>query len=188
MNKLIITLSIVILVIAGAVGWTYLNKPISVPISQTENPIVRIVTPTPPKEQIPVATNTISEKTPLKYVNPSVTIDAFETAIPAKKYTDLAEFMTPTVTVIKYATSCCGPLTKANAISEMSYLSNAIGPWNFSETNPIALKLAVSDPDHFKEAFIGTSANLYAVGFVLNDDYLISKVIITNNYQLITGQ
>jgi hypothetical protein len=96
--------------------------------------------------------------------------------------------MTPTVSVIKYATSCCGPLTKTRAIEEMAYLSGAIGPWDFTMTNPVLAKLEAADPDNFKDAYVGTSANYYAVGFTLGDNFLIEKVFITNDYRMITEQ
>jgi len=172
----------------GALGWSYLSKPISIPITQIQQPIQ--IVPTPTSIQIVDTTKTYTPtiEPTLDYVNPSVAIDAFETAIPTKKYADLAEFMTPTVTVIKYATSCCGAISREKAIAEMAYLSGATGTWNFADTNPIAKKLEAADSETFKEMYIGTAGNYYTVALHLNDDFYIDKVFLTNDYRLITGQ
>jgi len=187
MNKFILPLFFIFLGIAGAAGWYFINKPTEVPFAKKDYPMQIAATATPVTENIPTVVQAIPTEKPLQYVNPSVTIDAFETAIPLKQYSDLAPFMTDTVTVIKYATSCCGPLPKATAISEMAYLSGGTDPWNFADSNPIAAKLATADPDNFKEAYVGTAGNRYAVGLTLDDNFLINKVIITNDYQLIIG-
>jgi len=186
MNKLSVFLLAIIFMLLGALGWSYLSKPISIPITQIQQP--KQIVPT--SIQIDDTTKTIipSTEPTLDYVNPSVAIDAFETAIPAKKYADLSEFMAPTVTVIKYATSCCGPLSREKAIAEMAYLSGATGTWNFADTNPIAKKLETADSETFKEMYIGTAGNYYTVALHLNDDFYIDKVFLTNDYRLITGQ
>jgi hypothetical protein len=187
MNKFIFPLTIIMLVIVGVVGWSFLNKPTSIPITNTDISIQKI-TPTATIYITPEVTETLAETSKLTFANPSVAIDSFSTSIPAKKYSDMAEYMTPNVTIIKYGTSCCGLLTKAKAINEMSYLNGAFGPWNFADNNPLSPKFTKADPDNFQHAFIGTSANNYAVGLELNDNYLITKVILVGDYRLITGQ
>jgi hypothetical protein len=187
MNKLILPLIVIILVVSGVIGWSFINRPTIVPITKIEIPAEKKVTPTSIVINTPTITETISQSTPLKYANPSVTIDAIETAVPSKKWTDLLPFMTTNVTLIKYGTSCCGTVSKNQAISELSYLNDATSPWNFSETNPIALSLESKDPEHFKETWIGTSKDYYAVGFKWNDDFLIEKVSMVNDYRLITS-
>jgi hypothetical protein len=190
MKKLILPFIVIVLVIAGVFGWSYINRPTSIPIAKihTVTPTQMPVTPTPTALTTPAVTETLAQTSTLTFVNPSVAIDSFTTAIPIKKYGDMAEYMTPNVTVIKYGTSCCGLLTKAKAISEMSYLSGAIGPWNFEMTNPVYLKLQNLDPGNFLHAYVGTSSNWYAVGLELNDNYLITKVVLVGDYRLITGQ
>jgi hypothetical protein len=189
MKKIMQIIAVPVLLVIGAVGWSLINKQTSIKIDPTApTPLVEKQA-MPTKTVVKISPTIAPEVTtaPLVYANPSVTIDAFETAIPAKKYSDLSEFMTSNVTLIKYATSCCGLITKAQAIKEMAYLSGAVGPWNFEDNNPIAARLAASDPDNFRETFVGTSANNYTVGLVLNDSFLISKVILVGDYHLITG-
>jgi hypothetical protein len=195
MKKILPILAVPVLLIIGAAGWSFLTKPTSIPIKQS-TPLVqketisttKTISYTPAPSIEIITTNNITNAQPLVYANPSVTIDAFETAIPEKKYADLSQFMTPTVTLIKYATSCCGVISKSQAIQELSYLSGAIGPWNFEDNNPIATKLQTNDPDNFTEVFVGTSSNNFTIGLKLNDDYLINKIILVSDYHLITGQ
>jgi len=188
MNKFTLLLTVIVLVIAGVIGWSYINKPTTIPLTKINIPAQTGITPTTVITLMPTITGPIAETSTLTYVNPSPAIDSFETAIPTKKYSDMAEYMTPTVTITKYATSCCGLLSKAQAISELSYLSGAVGPWDFSMTNPILKKLESADPETFKDIYVGTSSNNYAVGIELNDNYLITKIILIGDYHLITGQ
>jgi hypothetical protein len=188
MNKFILPLLIIVLVIVGVIGWSFLNKPTSVQIAKNYNTTQYTPTLTNTPQEIPLVSKAIANTTPLKYANPSVVIDAFETAIPAKKYNDLLPFMMENVNLIKYATSCCGIMTKDKAVNELSYLNSATQPWNFSDKNPIALKLEANDPEHFKEMWIGTSADFHAVGIKWNDDFLIEKISLVNDYRLITGE
>ncbi len=120
-----------------------------------------------------------------EYVNPSVTIAAIEEAVPAKKYADLAPYMAENVNTIIYASSCCGMYTKEKAIQQMSYLDKAVGPWDFSDTNPNAPKMRAASA-YFKDYAIGTSSNKYGVGFHLNDKYLIDGVTFVVDYTLLT--
>jgi hypothetical protein len=185
MKKIIPFAVIFVVLVMGIVGWSFINKPTQISIQNvTQPPQGKIVKPiTPTIEVNPSITGTA----PLVYVNPSVVIDAIETAVPEKKWSDLSAFMTPNVTLIKYASSCCGVITKSQAIAELSYLNSATAPWNFKETNPIAKKLEANDPEHFKEMWIGTSKDYYAVGFKWNDNFLIEKISIVNDYRTITG-
>lgn len=184
MKKFLLPVLLITLGVAGVIGWPYLNKPTSVPIGKTQTPISK---PTGITNNIPTPTEGVTNEAPLQYVNPSVVIDAIKTAIPGKIYTELLPVMLPNVTLIKYATSCCGLITKTNAISELSYLNNASGPWNFADANPIATKIEAGDPEHFSGMMIGTSADYHAVGFLWNDDFLIEKISIVNDYRLIIG-
>jgi len=181
MTKFIKVLLVLVLIVVGIVGWSYLNKPTEIVIQQpTETAQLQ---PT----EAPLSVPTESETSPIVYANPSVVIDAIETTVQNKQWADLLPFMVNKVTLIKYATSCCGLISKNQAISELTYLNDATGPWNFSDTNPIALSLESNDPEHFKEMWIGTATSYEAVGFKWNDDFLIEKISIVNDYRTITG-
>jgi hypothetical protein len=190
MKKLMQILAIPVLLIIGAAGWSFINKPTTVVVYRSSPQPQKQTPPTiiPTQKTAPTAeiTQIVNDTTPLVYANPSVTIDAFQTAIPEKKYSDLLAFMTPNVTLIKSATSCCGLIPKKQAVAEMEYLSGATGSWNFSDSNPLVPKFEANDPENFKNVFIGTSSNYYAIGLRLNDDFLIDKIILVNDYRLIT--
>jgi hypothetical protein len=186
MKKIILFLLIIACIGIGIFGWNFINKPTKIAIRTLDTP-KPTQSETVVSKTTPSANPTEAPKPTLEYANPSVVIDAIETAVPDKKWTDLLPFMIPNVTLVKYATSCCGLITKNQAINELSYLNSATAPWNFSETNPIAKKLETNDPEHFKEMWIGTSNNYYAVGFKWNDNFLIEKISIVNDYRTITG-
>lgn len=40
-------------------------------------------------------------------------------------------YLSNPVTVIQAATECCGPVTPAEAVQSLNYLSDAVSPWNF---------------------------------------------------------
>lgn len=128
-----------------------------------------------------------TSQNPKDFVNPSATIAAIEEAIPGKDYKALSAYMVSNVNVILYASECCGLITKAAAIEQLKYLNGATSPWNFDMSNPIASQLAEKAPQYFKDAVIGTSANNYAVGFVLDDKFLIKSIVLVADYKLITN-
>lgn len=119
------------------------------------------------------------------FVNPSATITAIGDSVPAKKYSDLSAYMTSQVNLVLEASECCGDVPKADVIKQMSYLNSGTAPWNFADDNPIAAQIVKAVPQ-FKDYIIGTSANRYAVGFHLNDKYLVDKVYMVVDYKLIT--
>lgn len=152
----------------------------------------KTITSSPVASPVETATDKSTQSTPVElpasqkeYVNPSVTIAAIEEAVPAKKYADLALYMADNVNVIIYASSCCGMYTKDKAIQQMSYLDKAVGPWDFSDTNPNAPKMRAGSA-YFKDYAIGTSSNKYGVGFHLSNKYLIDGVTFVVDYTLLT--
>jgi len=186
MKNTISFLSVLIVGIAiGIISWSYISRPVMVnvdkPLSlKPSQAIIPTVIISPP----PIVPTTGSI---IEYANPSVVIDAIETAVPNKKWLDLLPFMMSDVSLIKYATSCCGTISKNQAINELSYLNDAVSPWDFSDKNPIALKLESDDPEHFKDMWIGTSADYHAVGFKWNDKFYIEKISLVGDYRTIIG-
>jgi hypothetical protein len=186
MKKIISFLSVLVVGIGiGIIGWSYISRPVKIDINKPAalKPSQAII----PTEIVSSPSVGPTAEPTIEYANPSVVIDAIETAVPDKNWPDLLPFMMPNVTLIKYATSCCGVITKNQAISELTYLNDATKPWNFSDKNPIALKLESDDPEHFKEMWIGTSADYHAVGFKWNDKFYIEKISIVGDYRTIIG-
>lgn len=94
--------------------------------------------------------------------------------------------MAPNVSVGIAASECCGLLSASKATEQLWYLTKGTPPWDFTYPNPIETKLRTADPANFKDAVIGIASNRFAVGFTLNNKYLIDKIFMTIDYKLIT--
>lgn len=182
-----IVVTLLLIIIAGGIfllGKNYSQPKFENQIGPTDNKLSVTVSP----QKIDIEINNKQSPTPSQeetsdFVNPSATIDAIKTLIPEKNYSELSKYMTDKVNVLLYASECCGFITKNATVNQMDYLNDAAN-WNFADNNPEAKKLEQKAPEYFKDAIIGTSQNGYAVGFNLNDKYLIEKIVITGNYQL----
>jgi len=91
--------------------------------------------------------------------------------------------MAKTVQVRLESSGCCGPITKAEAISQLSYLDPAIG-WSFDSTNPILIKLATAVPNYYGNGWIvGVASNEYLVSFKLNAQNKIEAYNLASSYK-----
>lgn len=122
---------------------------------------------------------------PQKSANKSAVIENIQAAVESKNYAALESYMTGSVSVILYATECCGVLSKQKATEQMSYLNQGTPPWDFSGTSSIAQKLIDADPANFSGRMIGIASNGLAVSFNLNNANKIDKIFISANYKLI---
>ncbi len=152
------------------------------------------VSPTP---QATTVTQTLSGSSPTPspavtstsdFVNPSATISQIEASVNSKNYAALESYMTDPVNVIIYASSCCGAYTKTQAVQETSgYLKDAKGPWDFSLMNSNSKILVQKTPQYFKDYVIGiATGSRHVVAFHLSDKFLIDKVTLVVDYELIT--
>lgn len=172
----------VALIAIGAIGGAYFLG-----LKQTGKVSVSVL-PTPTTAQTTVSTaptTAVSPTQKAEFVNPSVTIANIQDAVKSKNYAALEGYMTPNVSVGIASSGCCGMLTRADATAKLSYLDKGVAPWDFSDANPIAAKLRTADPANFKEDAIGTASNRVAVGFHLNDKYLIDRIFMAIDYKLI---
>lgn len=118
--------------------------------------------------------------------NQSTVIANIQDAVTSRNYAALATYMVNPVGVVLYASECCEPQTPDKAAAQLDYLNSATPPWNFQDSNPIAIQLRAKS-DFFKNAtVIGTASNGYAVGFTLNDQNKISSIALVSDYKLIT--
>lgn len=100
-----------------------------------------------------------------------------QTAISTKNYQSLTPYMLPTLTVRKEASGCCGELTPDKAISEMSYLNQALPPWVFDDTNNTIKTLRATYPDYYGiNAIVGLSSDGQLVSILLDSDNMIKAV------------
>ena len=176
--------TIVVIGIAGiAFNWGTQQK-----VSDVKTPIVT----SQPQTQTSVTvqpTNTQQTTNPSQgssdFVNPSATIANIEDSVKSKNYAALEGYMAPRVSVVLAASECCGMLSPAKATEQLAYLNNGIAPWDFTYPNAIETKLRTADPANFKDAVIGIASNRFAVGFTLNNKYLIDKIFMVIDYKLI---
>jgi hypothetical protein len=155
-------------------GASVAPSPVATTVSQT----IADTSPSP-------SASPTSDKTGL--VNPSLTIVAIAAAVTKNDYSQLPKYMTDSQDVVIYASSCCGKYTKAKTIQETSgYLKDAKGPWDFSANNSISKKLEVAQPQYFKDFVIGiATGSRHVVAFHLNEQFLIDKVTLLVDYQLL---
>lgn len=186
MNKFLLGI-VSTIVVVGIVGtayyWGTQQKTLSIQSpSVTPQPQVQTTITVQPTNA-PTVTNPPQGTS--DFVNPSATIANIEASVKSKNYAALEGYMAPSVSVTLAASECCGTLSPAKATAQLSYLNNGIEPWDFTDTNPIATKLRTADPTNFKDAIIGTASNKFAVGFTLNNKYLINKIFMVIDYKLI---
>jgi len=107
-------------------------------------------------------------------------------AIKSKNTQALEGYTADMVSVRLEASSCCGLITKADAISQLSYLDPATG-WDFNPTNPILVNLATAVPDYYGSAWIvGVASNEYVFSFKLNSGNKMDAYNISASYKLLT--
>jgi len=121
-----------------------------------------------------------SEVEPNSYASEQVTA-----AITVKNTQPIEGYMADTVHVRLEASSCCGVITKAEAMSQLSYLDPAVG-WSFDPTNPVLVDLATAVPDYYGSGWIvGVASNEYVFSFKLNDQDKIEAYNIAASYKIL---
>lgn len=96
-------------------------------------------------------------------------------------------YMADKVSIILEASECCGIKNPTDATKQLDYLNDAVGPWNFDQSNDIIKKLKELEPTKYgpESAFIGIAANEYTVSFKFNSDNKINGITMAATYKLI---
>jgi len=106
-------------------------------------------------------------------------------AITSKNTQPLEGYMANTVQVRLESSGCCGPITKAEAMSQLSYLDPAVG-WSFDSTNPIIIDLAANASNYYgSDWIVGVASNEYVVSFKLNSQNKIEAYNLGASYKLL---
>jgi len=106
-------------------------------------------------------------------------------AIISKNNQALEGYMANTVQVRLEASGCCGPLTKSEAISQLSYLNPAVG-WSFDPANQTIINLATSIPDYYGiDWIVGVASNEYVVSFKLDNQNKVEAYNLAATYKLL---
>lgn len=189
MSKIVLGL-ILGLVIAGAVFYSYnLGKKQSVP-----NPISQ-ATPSPSSVASPSATPDmpifLRERPTAGFTDPSGTIKVIKEAFNKMDLSlgfDLGAWMADPVNIVLFATECCGNKGTKDADNQIdAFAVKGISPWDCSDTNLMTKKVLAKDSVSFKDMTICTSANGLLIGFHLDNEFLIDRIILVNDIKQITG-
>ena len=107
-------------------------------------------------------------------------------SIKTKNTQPLEGYTADMVSVRLEASSCCGLITKTEAISQLSYLDPATG-WDFDPTNSILVDLAAAAPDYYGSGWtVGVASNEYVFSFKLNSENKMDAYNISASYTLLT--
>jgi hypothetical protein len=85
-------------------------------------------------------------------------------------------------------TDCCGVQSKRGALEKLDFLEDSSGAWNFDSEIEIIKSLEASYPEHYSQAVIGISSDLYSAAFQLNKDNQIIKISLSNSHKLLLQQ
>ena len=150
---------------------------------------------TPSVQEVSTTTSPTNTNTPASLISPSPTPEATPdnnvseqviAAIKTKNTQPIEGYMADTIQVRLESSSCCGPLTKTEAMSQLSYLDPATG-WDFDPTNPIIVNVAAASPQFYGTGWIvGVASNEYLFSFKLNSQNKIEAYNLAATYKLIT--
>lgn len=107
------------------------------------------------------------------------------TAVESKKYDTLTSLFVSMVNIRIEASECCSPMVPNEAVKQLDYLKSALGPWDFGESNKIAVDLAATYPEHYDNAIIGISSNNYLISVQLDENNKIKKISLASNAKML---
>lgn len=173
----------VVLVLLALVGSAYYFGTQSLPQKPKQDiSVTPLTSANKPEVKKIIPTNTPSPTPKEELLNVSEQIIA---AIKSKNTQPLEGYIADMVSVRLEASSCCGMLTKAEAISQLSYLDPATG-WDFDPTNPILVNLAASAPTYYGSGWtMGVASNEYVFSFKLNSENKMDAYNISASYKLL---
>lgn len=139
----------------------------------------------------PTATVSLSQPaSPQQYTRAQVK-ENVQAAITTGNTQAIEGYMTDNVFYVIQASECCGSMTRAKAVSELTgYIKEAKAPWNFDDTNPIAVKLRANNESPYygdANSIIGIASNEYTVAFILNAENKIKGVTAAVTYKLVVN-
>ena len=143
-----------------------------------------VVVPTGETEPNEVAPTIAPSPTPQE--EPSVNVnEQIIAGIKSKNTQALEGYTADMVSVRLESSSCCGLITRADAISQLSYLDPATD-WDFDPTNPILVDLAAAVPNYYGSGWtVGVASNEYVFSFVLNNENKMDAYNISASYKLL---
>ncbi len=179
MNKnLLIALGIIILVLAGTLGYFIL---------QNQQLIKKIADASPTPLTSTTQSPQISPETAPSSPSPKLTLaqvqENIEASLNSKNYQAISIYTTDPVNFILMSTECCGPLIPDEAVNQMSYIQDG-EPFNFDQSTQLVKNLKAKN-ERLADAFIGistTDEQLAAFKFDTNNN--ISSIELAISYNL----
>ncbi len=110
-----------------------------------------------------------------------------EAGIKTGDYAAIGSYMVDEVFVALYATECCGPQDREEAVNNLGYIKSGEN-WNFDQENQVAKDLKAKSEYFGPDSFVGVASNEYAIAFKFNEENRISDVAMVASYKLITDQ
>lgn len=190
MSKIIIGLILGLIIAGAAFGAYNIGKKQSAPSLTPQVSTAPSLTPS--LSASPDRPISLRERPTAGFVNPSGTIAAINDAFKKGDKAiggDVGAWMANPVDVILFATECCGNKTRKEASNQLdNFVQKGQSPWDCSDTNPVTKLVLSKDSQSFKDMTICTSANRLLVGFHLDNEFLIDRISLVNDYKQITGQ
>lgn len=113
------------------------------------------------------------------------THDLIVAAIETKSYSDLLPYLANTVQVRLESSGCCGPLTPAETVSQLSYLDSAVLPWTFDPDHAIIAQLATNSEFYADPYVVGISSNKMGFSYHLNSEGKVDAINLMASYDLL---
>lgn len=169
------------LLIAAVIGGAYYFGKQSPTTDQKESSTVTPTISQAVNQNIATATSTPAPtSTQQNYVSEQVIA-----SIKTMNTQPLEGYFADNVNVRLESSSCCGIITKSEAISQLSYLDSAVN-WDFDPTNPIVQNLATASPNYYGTGWIvGVASNEFIFSFKINSSGKVDAYNIGATYKLI---
>lgn len=146
--------------------------------SPTPSPAAPSEPATPPPSPPPAAPPSV----------PSAALrENIEAAINTMNTAALEGYMTDPITVVLAASEKGGPVTAAQAVTDLNYLAGATAPWGWdlSDATITSYKNGFYGQYFTDNTVVGQSANDYVVSFTVNANNKISTIFMTGSADLL---
>jgi hypothetical protein len=149
---------------------------------QNVKPSSETVVLPPAQNGVPLAS---SPTPPTEEADAEEVIQQIVAAMESKNYAALEGYMASSVFVRLEATECCGGSTPTEAISQLSYVDEALN-WDFDTTNPVIIALYELDHSSYSQNhIIGIADTEHLIAFGLDSENKIYDISMAVTYKLL---
>ncbi len=101
-------------------------------------------------------------------------------ALNAKDFAAIGAFMAPTVHLTIEATGCCLPGTPAEAVGNLSWLSQGTAPWSADQSHPRVVSIKTRYASTYGGSLMVYSSDGIIAAFWFNGANLIDQIRLAN--------